>query len=94
MAPMTGPQQYHNEFGTRAWGVDVTTGGDPVIVGAFTSPGPNAAMVVRFDGADGTEVWNKVLFSVDQVDMHKCFRWRHCDRQPKQHICVCEQLLN
>ena len=57
------------EFGSNAWGVDVTTGGDPVIVGAFTSPGPNAAMVIRFDGADGTEVWSKVLFSVDQVDM-------------------------
>jgi hypothetical protein len=51
-----------NEFGSHAWGVDVTTGGDPVIVGAFTSPGPNAAMVIRFDGADGTEVWSKVLF--------------------------------
>jgi hypothetical protein len=52
-----------DEFATRAWGVDVTTSGDPVIVGAFTSPGPYAAMVIRFDGADGTEVWNKVLFS-------------------------------
>jgi hypothetical protein len=51
-----------NEFGSRAWGVDVTTGGDPVIVGMLTSPGPNAAMVIRFDGADGTEVWSKVLF--------------------------------
>jgi hypothetical protein len=51
------------EFGTRAWGVDVTTSGDPVIVGAFTSPGPYAAMVIRFDGTDGTEVWSKVLFS-------------------------------
>jgi hypothetical protein len=51
------------EFGSRAWGVDVTTSGDPVIVGAFTSPGPYAAMVIRFDGTDGTEVWSKVLFS-------------------------------
>ena len=57
------------EFGSNAWGVDVTTGGDPVIVGAFGGEGPNAAMVVRFDGADGTEVWSKILFSVDQVDM-------------------------
>jgi outer membrane protein assembly factor BamB len=54
-----------DEFGSNAWGVDVTTGGDPVIVGAFTSPGPNAAMVIRFDGADGTEVWSKVLFGTD-----------------------------
>jgi outer membrane protein assembly factor BamB len=51
-----------DEFGSNAWGVDVTTGGDPVIVGMLTSPGPNAAMVIRFDGADGTEVWSKVLF--------------------------------
>ena len=53
------------EFGTQAWGVDVTTSGDPVIVGAFNSPGINAAMVIRFDGADGTEVWSKVLFGTD-----------------------------
>jgi hypothetical protein len=53
------------EFGSRAWGVDVTTSGDPVIVGAFTSPGPNVAMVIRFDGADGTEVWTKALFGTD-----------------------------
>jgi hypothetical protein len=51
-----------DEFGSYAWGVDVTTGGDPVIVGMLTSPGPNAAMVIRFDGADGTEVWSKILF--------------------------------
>jgi hypothetical protein len=51
-----------NEFGSRAWGVDVTTSGDPVVVGVLTSPAPNAAMVIRFDGTDGTEVWSKVLF--------------------------------
>jgi outer membrane protein assembly factor BamB len=54
-----------NEFGSNAWGVDVTTSGDPVIVGAFGGAGPNAAMVIRFDGADGTEVWSKVLFGTD-----------------------------
>jgi outer membrane protein assembly factor BamB len=52
-------------FGSRAWGVDVTTGGDPVIVGMYDGPGINAAMVIRFDGADGTEVWQKVLFGTD-----------------------------
>jgi hypothetical protein len=52
-------------FGSRAWGVDVTTGGDPVIVGMYAGPGINAAMAIRFDGADGTEVWQKVLFGTD-----------------------------
>ena len=56
------PQQ----FGSRAWGVDVTTGGDPVIVGTIIGPGINAAMVIRFDGTDGTEVWSKVLFPSEQ----------------------------
>ena len=55
-----------DEFSTRAWGVDVTTSGDPVIVGMYTSPGPNAALVIRFDGTDGTEVWSKVLFPSDE----------------------------
>jgi hypothetical protein len=53
-------------FGTEPWGVDVTTGGDPVIVGRANSPSTNAAMVVRLDGTDGSEVWSKVLFAPEQ----------------------------
>ena len=50
-------------FGARAWGMDVTTGGDPVIVGRADSPATSAAMIIRLDGTDGTEVWSKVLFN-------------------------------
>lgn len=53
-------------FGTNPWGVDVTTGGDPVIVGRANTPATNAAMVVRLDGTDGSEVWSKVLFAPEQ----------------------------
>ena len=53
-------------FGANPWGVDVTTGGDPVIVGRANSPATNAAMVVRLDGTDGSEVWSKVLFAPEQ----------------------------
>jgi hypothetical protein len=51
-----------NQFGSRAWGVDVTTQGDPVIVGEFPSPGGPAAVVIRFNGTTGAETWSKVLF--------------------------------
>ena len=50
-------------FGANPWGVDVTTGGDPVIVGRANSPATNAAAIVRLDGTDGSEVWSKVLFA-------------------------------
>jgi hypothetical protein len=50
-----------NQFGSRAWGVDVTTQGDPVIVGEFPSPGGPAAVVIRFNGTTGAETWSKVL---------------------------------
>jgi hypothetical protein len=50
-------------FSTNSWGMAVTTGGDPVIVGKSFSPGPQAAMVARYDGADGSETWTKTLFN-------------------------------
>lgn len=53
------------QYGTDAWGVAATTGGDPVIVGRMGSPVTNAALVVRFDGDDGSEVWSKILFPSD-----------------------------
>lgn len=53
-------------FVTYSWGVAVTTGGDPVIVGRTDSPGPNVAMVARYDGADGSETWTKVLFNAEE----------------------------
>jgi hypothetical protein len=49
------------EFGSRAWGVDVTTQGDPVIVGEFPTPGGPAAVVIRFNGTTGAETWSKIL---------------------------------
>jgi hypothetical protein len=49
------------EFGSRAWGVDVTTQGDPVIVGEFASPGGPVAIVIRFNGTTGAETWSKIL---------------------------------
>lgn len=53
-------------FGTNSWGVAVTTGGDPVIVGRSNSPDTNVAMVARYDGADGSETWTKTLFNAEE----------------------------
>ena len=55
-------------FGVQPYGMEIDSNGDLVVVGGFyVGPGPSFAYVSKFDGANGTEVWTRILDNANET---------------------------
>jgi hypothetical protein len=53
--------QFFEGLGDEAYGMDIDSQGNIVVVGAAYSPGPTLSYVAKFSGTDGSEIWTRLL---------------------------------
>jgi len=53
--------QFNEGISDEAYGMDIDSQGNIVVVGVAYSPGPTLSYVAKFSGTDGSEIWTKIL---------------------------------